>query len=178
MANAVRPTSRRNAEVARRRTQSGAYVDGNTVRRLQTSPDRRNRRNVPSAGPRRKKQNVSKTAQRNRVRAKSMNRGFVLFLTVISVAILFCCINYLQMKAEITAKSSNIAALETELSQLREDNDAYYSQVTSSVDLDKIKKIAIGRLGMKYPSKEQIVTYKTTRSSYVRQYQDVPDADR
>ena len=35
---------------------------------------------------------------------------------------------------------STVAALEEELSQLREDNDAYYSQVTSNVDLNLIKK--------------------------------------
>ena len=69
-----------------------------------------------------------------------------------------------------------MAALESELSQLKEDNDAYYSQVTSNVDLTSIKKIAIGRLGMKYPSDDQTVTYETSRSSYVRQYQDVPDS--
>lgn len=71
---------------------------------------------------------------------------------------------------------SEVATLEAELTQLKEDNDAYYSQVTSDVDLTEIKKIAIGRLGMKYPSKEQTMTYKTARSSYVRQYQDVPES--
>ncbi len=35
----------------------------------------------------------------------------------------------------------NVAALESELSQLKEDNDAYYSQVTSNVDLSRIKKL-------------------------------------
>ena len=69
----------------------------------------------------------------------------------------------------------NVAALESELSQLKEDNDAYYSQVTSNVDLSRIKKIAMSRLDMKYPSDDQIMTYTTAASSYVRQYQDVPD---
>ena len=69
-----------------------------------------------------------------------------------------------------------MAALESDLSELKEDNDAYYSQVAASTDLDKIKKTAIERLGMKYPSDEQIMTYETKRGSYVRQYQDVPEA--
>ena len=33
-----------------------------------------------------------------------------------------------------------MASLESELAQLKEDNDAYYSEVTSNVDLDKIRE--------------------------------------
>ena len=105
-----------------------------------------------------------------------MSQGVVVFLAIVSAAILFCAVNYLQYKSEITGKMRNVATLESELAQLKEDNDAYYSQVTSTVDLERIKKIAIGRLGMKYPAEEQIVTYQTEGSSYVRQYQDIPDS--
>lgn len=52
----------------------------------------------------------------------------------------------------------------------------YYSQVTSNVDLNQIKKTAIGHLGMRYPSDDQTVSYSTSGNSYVRQYQDVPDS--
>ena len=83
---------------------------------------------------------------------------------------------YLRYKSEITAKMSTVASLEEELADLKEDNDAYYSQVTSNVDLNKIKQIALGRLGMKYPSDDQTVTYSTSGNSYVRQYQDIPDS--
>ena len=119
------------------------------------------------------KQVVSRQAQRNREKAMAMNKGFVLFLTAVSIAVLFTCINYLQVKSEITASMKNVANLESELAQLKEDNDAYYSQVTSTVDISEIKKKAIGELGMKYPSEDQIQTYTTEGNSYVRQYQDV-----
>ena len=58
-------------------------------------------------------------------KAKSMGRGFVLFLAVVSVAVLFCCVNYLQLKSDLTGKMKTVAALETELSQVKEDNNAY-----------------------------------------------------
>ena len=90
--------------------------------------------------------------------------------------ILFCSVKYLRYKSEITAKMSTVASLEEELADLKEDNDAYYSQVTSNVDLNKIKQTALGRLGMKYPSDDQTVTYSTSGNSYVRQYQDIPDS--
>lgn len=178
------------AETARRtavavRNNRGMYVDGNTARRLQevprkrTRPAQQNRKRVRPAAKKPAEQvthKLSKETQKNREKAMSMNVGFVAFLALVSAAVLFFCVNYLQLKAEITGKMSEVATLEAELTQLKEDNDAYYSQVTSDVDLTEIKKIAIGRLGMKYPSKEQTMTYKTARSSYVRQYQDVPES--
>ena len=98
----------------------------------------------------------------------------MIFLTAVCAAILFFAVNYLQLKSDITGKIKDVAALEAEYSELKEDNDAYYSQVTSNVDLNKIKKIAIGRLGMNYPTDEQKKTYTMSNNSYVRQYQDIP----
>lgn len=160
------------------------YVEGNTVRRLQEVPQRTY---YPPQAPARKRRPVqqepavvrqprqlSKTAQKNREKAMGMSAGFVVFLAIISVAVLFCSIHYLQLKSDITGKMKNVATLEAELTQLREDNDAYYSQVTSNIDLSRVKQIAITRLGMKYPSEGQIMTYHTEGGSYVRQYQDVP----
>ena len=189
------------AETARRRKNNarvnrGMYVEGNTVRRIAEVPDRRrqpgrqqpgrrkqtdrNRRSVqaapaPAAVPKQKRQ-LSEAAQKNRQKATAMNWGFVVFLALVCTAILFCSVNYLRYKSEITARMRSVANLEEELAQLKEDNDAYYSQVTSNVDLNQIKKTAIGRLGMRYPSDDQTVSYSTSGNSYVRQYQDVPDS--
>ena len=183
-------TARRTGNSAR--NSRGMYVEGNTARRLAEVPDRRNQSYGQNAGQVRRRprtntktreqretlerRQVSKEAIRNREKAMGMSRGFVVFLAAVSVAVLFFSTHYIQLKSEITARLREVAALESELSQLKEDNDAYYSQVTSNVDLTSIKKIAIGRLGMKYPSEEQIITYETKRGSYVRQYQDVPEA--
>ena len=170
-------TARRNRNTVRNSREM--YVQGNAVKRLQEVPQRTD---LPEIQERRRlaqkrkqksavpvtpaKQVVSRQAQRNREKAMAMNKGFVLFLTAVSIAVLFTCINYLQVKSEITASMKNVA-------NLKEDNDAYYSQVTSAVDISEIKKKAIGELGMKYPSEDQIQTYTTEGNSYVRQYQDV-----
>ena len=119
---------------------------------------------------------LSSRTQRNRQKAAGINRGFVAFIAVICVAVLGVSVYYLQLKSEITASIRHVGTLEAELNQLREDNDAYYSQVTSDVDMGTIKKIAIGRLGMKYPSEGQTETYTTARTNYMRQYQDLPDS--
>ena len=179
-------TSRKNRTNAR--NARGMYVDGNAVRRLQEVPARpyqapgaqtarRVRENMPER-PAAQPRQLSREAQRNREKAKSMGRGFVVFLAVVSVAVLFCCVNYLQLKSELTGKIKTVASLETELSQIKEDNNAYESQVTSDVDLNTIKKLAIGRLGMNYPKDDKKKTYTMPSNSYVRQYQEVPESKR
>lgn len=45
----------------------------------------------------------------------------------------------------------------------------------SNVDLDEIKRIAIGELGMKYAKEGQVITYSGEGSDYVRQYGDIPE---
>ncbi len=122
------------------------------------------------------KKTLSENTLRNREKANGIGKGYVFAIAVICCAILLSCIRYLQLQTELTAVKKQINSLETTYSQLKEDNDAYESQITSNVDLDAIKKVAIGRLGMKYPADEQIRTYETEGRSYVRQFQDVPGA--
>ena len=83
----------------------GMYVDGNAARRLQEVPARKYQtagvqtaKRVREERAAEKSRQLSRETQRNREKAKSMGRGFVLFLAVVSVAVLFCCVNYLQLK--------------------------------------------------------------------------------
>jgi cell division protein FtsL len=184
---------------ARRKVNSrdnrGMYVDGNAIRKVQEVPERREQpgRRPPARKAEqeqtvtRPKQSAARQAQsasrtlsmevrRNRAKAAGINKAFVGFLAAVSVVVLVVSVQYLQLKADITTSMKQVASLESELSQLKEENDAYYSQVTTSVDMNEIRKIAIGRLGMKYPSEDQTETYQTARSSYVRQYQDIPES--
>ena len=183
------------SETARRsrtsaRTNRGMYVDGNTVRRLAEVPERkrqpgrqnpgrqqtnRNRRvqASPAQVPRQKHQ-LSKEAQKNRQKATAMNWGFVAFLAVVCVAILFCSVKYLRYKSEITAKMSTVASLEEELADLKEDNTTRYNAVLNSVNLEEIREKAINELGMVYASPEQIIKYKSPTSNTVKQYEDIP----
>ena len=159
-------------------SRKNTYVDGNTVRRLQAEPLRYpdEERSYKKASPYREPRQLSDSARRNREKAMGIGRSYVIFLVAVCIAILYFSVNYLQLQTRITSQKKVVNVLESELSQLREDNDAYYSQVTSNVDMTSVRKIAIGRLGMKYASDDQIVTYETEGRSYVRQYQDVPDS--
>ena len=145
------------------RTVEQYVIDGNTVRKIQV---------IPQEEP------VRRTTSRNRARTRAMSRGYVMFLAVVSAAALFMCVRYLQMKSAITTQTKEIATAESELSQLKADNDALYNSVISSVDLEKIKDKAMNELGMTYPQEDQIYQFDTAGNSYVRQYKDVPDTTK
>ena len=146
---------------------SQMYVEGTAVRELAPRPARKlpRTKKVPS---------VSRQARANRQKATQMNLGYVLFLTVTAVATLFLCVNFLQLKSQLTTQAANIERQEAVLSVLKADNDAFYNSVAASGDLEYIKEVATKELGMKYPSEGQVVYFDTAGNGYVRQYQDVP----
>ena len=112
---------------------------------------------------------------RERKKMSMINRGFVVFLTVVCVVVMFSAVNYLRMKQQLTQLIDDKGELESRLSTLKEENNTRQSQLNASVDLNAVKKEAMERLGMQYPTEDQIRIYETSRGSFVRQYQGVPD---
>lgn len=158
------------------RPQSGhqPYIYGNAARKLEMLPDSKNTYKRKTAKPdavQRPKKQTSKAVLKNRAAAKSMSPGFVIFLSLMSVVLIFCCISYLQAKSGLTYRIKEVANAESQLAEMRQDNTAYEAQLNSSVDINKVKEIAIKNLGMKYPSNEQKMTYKLDHEQvYVKQY--------
>ncbi len=142
------------------------YVYGNTARRLEV---------LPEMEPKRTGQRVPKNAiRKNREKARHMNPAYVMFLSVACVVTFVVCFRYIQLRSEITGRIENISTLETQLSDLKIENDAEYSRVTNSVDLEEIKRIAMEELGMVYADEDQVVMYEDKEAEYFRQYEDVP----
>ena len=143
-----------------------AYVYGNTVRQPRVSIDRQTA--LQPSEPKR----VSKQVHKNRKRALDMNKGYVLFLSIAAIAALFICVRYLQIQSEITNRSEAIAALQSELTELKEENTAMYNAATDSVDLEELRKRAVEDLGM---APDQVMEYDSPTSSYVKQYEEIPE---
>lgn len=152
------------------RTGQYGYIDGNTVRKPQTRPvpDRQRQ-----AEPEKKKVTSTRT-RRNRARALQMSLGYVAFLTAAGLATLFVCVNYLKLQAQNTTYRNQAAALESQLADLKLENDTEYENALASVDMEQIRDIAINKLGMVYAGEEQVKTYESQNNDYVRQYSDVP----
>ena len=139
-------------------------VEGNTSRQ----PDVRR---INEEAPRKK---LSNQARKNRERAYHMDLGYVVFLAAALFVAGYVLIGYIQMQADITTQVETIARLESELNSLRLANDEELTRINSSVDLEEIKRIAIGELGMVYATEGQIVNYTNEGSDYVRQLGDIP----
>ena len=61
-----------------------------------------------------------------------------------------------------------MAKLESRLNTLKLENDENYNRITSSIDLEEIKRVAIGELGMTYAREGQIITYSNAGNDYMR----------
>ena len=59
----------------------------------------------------------------------------------------------------------------------QDDNDALESDINASIDYNALYDTAVNELGMVYPGKDQVITYNSKESEYVKQYKDVPDAN-
>ena len=140
-------------------------IEGNTARKVQTleypsrerQPERRERRHA-------EKSNV-----------QYVNVLYMIFLAAASCMVLWSCVNYLQLQAETTSRVKHIASLETELEDLRkENNDEEMKRLESSTDLEEIKRRAISELGMVYAEPNQVILYDGGTDDYVRQNGSIP----
>lgn len=157
----------------RQRVTTNIYVDGNTVRRMETAPDyRREREEKRQREIRRHNEHV---ARRNQERALHMNRGYVAFLTAAAMMTALVSAAYIQLQSELTSRLKNIATLESQISELKADNDSAYKRISTSVDLQTVKDTAINQLGMVYAGADQIVYYTVENDDYMNQYSDIPE---
>lgn len=147
-------------------TRRDNYINGNTVRKLNTVPERRE---VPQ-----EEKKVSRKTSRNRERAMEMNMGYVFFLTIAAVASLFVCIQYLKLQSDVTQQGKNLTAMESELETLKESNDTAYNEIVDSVDLTHVRRVAMEELGMIEADLNQIIPFEHQEDDYTRQYEDVP----
>lgn len=162
-----------NRQKERRSYNIYTYEDGNTVRRMEAVPDyheerkRRKEERRQSEQKRRRR----RAARRNRERALKMSAGYVAFLSVCVMAVAITSLAYVKLQSDLIIHQRGVEKLESEISDLKIENDAAYRRITTSVNLKTVKKQA-KKLGMKYPSEKQIVYYTIDNSDYMTQYAD------
>lgn len=142
-----------------------AYVRGNTVRK-EYEPSRK-------PGP----VHVQEP-QRIRKRRHHMSLGTLLYMTLAVVLVVAALAWYITLQAQVKNSGKNIAALESQLNTLRQENDEAYNRANGNVDLDEVKRIAIQEYGMTYATEGQIITYSDGGGNdYVRQVAPIPQVD-
>ena len=141
---------------------TGAYIHGSAVRQMDVQ------RQLEEA-PKRELHSVTR---KNRDKAKHMSLGYVAFLSLALFVAGFVLVQYIQLQADITTKIEFIASQEKILNNMKVDNDEELSRINSRIDLEEIKRVAIGELGMVYPKEGQIIVYEYTGNDYVRKISD------
>lgn len=145
------------------RREHDTYIEGNVVRKVYVAE---------------KPQKIEKTGNRAgkaKEKVLYMNLGYVLFLTAALFSSAVILINYIQVQSDIIITVRNIAALESELNDLRLSNDENYARAASSVDLEEIRRVAIGELGMRYAKEGQIINVTGEGYDYVRQLAEIQE---
>ncbi len=156
----------------RRKTayRNSVYVQGNTAVRRNESQLYA----MPQEVPAQKKQMSTRT-RKNREKALYMNIGYIMFMTVAMLAAGVILTWYLNIRSDIATSINNISRLESQLNDLRLDNDENYDRINSSVNLEEVRRVAIQELGMCYAAEGQIIKFNGEGSDYVRQTGELPE---
>lgn len=151
------------------------YIDGTTVREFGPQPVRKPGKSKEELERIRRKKIRRNAARRNREKAMYMSRSNVVFLSFCVLMVSMAASGVVYFQSQMTHKVKEIAALESQINDLKADNDEQYKRVMGSVDLDHIKEVAINDLGMRYPTRDQIVYYTVDKTNFMDQYQDIPE---
>ena len=145
-----------------------SYVNGNTVRKLNVAPDIR-REEERYVAPRRRGQEDKQPKV-----FSGINFASLVVLTIAIIATVSVCVDYLMLQNQVSQMDKNIIRLEKEIKVLTDENDANYEAIDTALNLDYIYQVAVEELGMVYPNKNEVITYKSSSTNYVRQYEDIP----
>ena len=107
----------------------------------------------------------------NRVATFKSALFIVVALLVLSLSVTY----YVALRADITSRVNHIATLESKLNKIKLDNDENYSRITSNVNLEEVRRVAIQELGMQYADEGQIISFNSEGTDYVRQTGAIPD---
>ncbi|MCI9338439.1 MAG: cell division protein FtsL [Lachnospiraceae bacterium] len=140
------------------RENHGEYIYGNTVRKFELQEEW-------EEAPAKKQHPV---VRKNREKARHMSAGYVMFLAAALCATAFILVNYIQLQSELTTLMKIVADKESDLNSLKLSNDEDYNRIMSGIDLEEIKRVAIGELGMTYAQEGQIVEYENEEGDYMR----------
>ena len=140
------------------------YVQGNTVRKLQVAEPYSN--------------DPTSIEQLRKIRrANKMNFLYTVAVTAVVAVMFGLCYQYLNLQSEVKTNAAAVSDLEMQLNTLTSQNDEREAQAEADIDYDAIYDTAVNELGMVYPAKGQVIRYAAGESEYVKQYQNIPNAD-
>ena len=76
------------------------------------------------------------------------------------------------LQSDINSSMKHIASLETEITELKSQNQAAENRIHSTANLQAVKKSAL-KLGMVYAKGDQIVYYTVDEEDYIDQLEEL-----
>lgn len=160
----------------------GSYVYGNTAKAMysQVAPrtvtqERIQERIRRKQEEERRQQEEKEALARYKALRNAHTKNLVYTALAISMAVFmfFVCVQYLETQSQLKTLATEIANMESKLTQMTVKNDETQMEIDASIDYTQLQKTALEELGMVYPSRSQIVEYKANESEYVKQYKVV-----
>lgn len=153
----------------------GTYIDGNTVRRMEAAPDYRREREERIRREREKEQQRRQRAiRRNQERALRTSKSYVAFMTMAVLVFATFTGLYIKIQSDVTVRMKTIASLESQIADVKADNDEAYKRINTSVNLEAVREVAMAELGMSYAKESQIIYYSVGDDDYMNQYSEIP----
>ncbi len=109
----------------------------------------------------------------NRESFMHMTPRLVLYFLGMTILMASMLVWYIKLRSDITTSTNEIVALETQLSEMRSDNDEELKAIEQSIDLEAIREKAVKEMGMKYATRDQIVEYTDWQEETVHQVADI-----
>lgn len=154
---------------------NGNYIDGNTVRRMEAAPDYRREREEHIRREREKEQQRRQRAiRRNQERALRTSKSYVAFMTMAVLVFATFTGLYIKIQSDVTVRMKTIASLESQIADVKADNDEAFKRINTSVNMEAVRNAAMTELGMSYAKESQIVYYSVDDDDYMNQYSEIP----
>lgn len=165
----------KNRNIRAQDTSGDYYIDGNTIRRIETAPDyRRERRERIEREREEEQKRKRRRARRNQANAMRESKSYVAFLTMAVLVFGTVAGMYIAVQSDITARMAAITKLESQIADLKADNDEAYKRIRTAVDLEQVRDAAINQMGMSYVKESQIIYYTVGEDDYMTQHGEIP----
>lgn len=157
---------------------SGYYTEGNAARQIEVMPampdyreEIRKRKQAEEEAELKRQRRIARQKQERALRA---SRRYAIFLTMGAMIFAVFAGVFINIQSENTTRMKKIANLESQIANLKAENDEAVKRINTAIDLDAIKTTALDELGMFYATEEQIVYYTVENDDYMNQYIDIP----
>ncbi|MCR4869592.1 MAG: hypothetical protein K5889_08930 [Lachnospiraceae bacterium] len=149
-----------------REIQSYYYESGAEAHQFETMPAHEER--LRRQRERRERERKMRARSNARMLRAKKNHMISLLASILVLGLFFTAFIYLQNG--ITASMQNVSGMQKEISDLKAENAAIESRIATTAGLDRIRKKAMKKLGMKYATSKQIQYYSMTDEDYMSQY--------